>query len=184
VGCPRFIPWSRVESWRCEACGECCKWFNIPLAMHEYAKISQAYGHHAFTLGLGKVYLRKQGDERCVFQFRLGGRWLCSLQAEKPYVCRMWPFMVSRSPVHGRSQAARWDSPYGRVYIYVDPRCPMIAFGSPSRHFLNKVLPEFVEMAFSQRIRQEHSTCTHLDLWDIAKSMKLVPRSNAKLSVH
>ena len=161
---PGFVPWSRVESWSCRACGECCKWFSIPLTLHEYAKISHSYGHHAFTLSLGRAYLRKRADDRCLFQFRIGGRWLCGLQAEKPYICRMWPFTVSRNPIHGRSQAARWDSPHGRTYIYVDPRCPTITFGKPSNHLLSKVLPEFVEMAFGKRIHQENSTCTSIDL--------------------
>jgi len=74
-----YLPWSRVESWSCKACGECCKWFSIPLTPHEYAKISQTCGHRAFALGLGKAYLRKRDDERCVFQFELYGRWLCGL---------------------------------------------------------------------------------------------------------
>lgn len=185
---PRFIPWSKVELWSCKACGECCKWFSIPLTLHEYAKISQTYGHHAFALGLGKAYLRKRGDERCIFQFRLGGRWLCGIQADKPYVCRMWPFTVSRGPIYGRSQAARWDCPYGRIFIYVDPRCPMITFGKPSDHLLNNVLPEFVEMAFSKRTLQEHSTCTPLGFQrDIAvptRLARLQEATNLRLQSH
>jgi len=179
----RFIPWSKVESWSCKACGECCKWFNIPLTLHEYAKIGQIYGRQAFALGLGKVYLRKRVDERCIFQFRLGERWLCGLQAEKPYVCRMWPFTVSRNPIYGRSQEARWEGPYGRTYIYADPRCLMITFGRPSNYLLNKVLPEFVDMAFGKKMLQEHSTCTPLGLLrDIARSTSVArPRETTIL---
>ncbi len=183
---PRFIPWSRVRSWSCNACGECCRWFNIPLTLHEYAKINQIYGRQAFALGLGKAYLRKRADERCIFQFRLGGRWLCGLQAEKPYVCRMWPFTVSRNPIYGRSQEARWNTVYGRTYIYVDPRCLTITFGRPSSYLLNKVLPEFVEMAFGRKTLQEHSTCTPLTLaQDIAESTRSArPQGTAILRLY
>ena len=160
---PKLIPWSRIQSWSCNACGECCKWFSIPLTPYEYAKISQTHGYEAFTLGLGKAYLRKRDDGRCLFQFRSGDRWLCGLQTEKPYVCKMWPFTVSKSPIHGRSQAARWNSAYGGTYIYVDPRCPSITFGRPSNNLLNNVLTEFVEITFG-KTHQEYSTYTPLVL--------------------
>jgi len=84
-----FVPWSRVASWNWDGCGECCKWFSVPVTMHEYARISHSYGHDVLTLGLGRAYLRKRRDGRCMFQYYDGGSWLCGLQTEKPYVCKM-----------------------------------------------------------------------------------------------
>jgi len=76
----------------------------------------------------------------------------------------MWPFTVSRNPIYGGSQEARWEGPYGRTYVYADPRCLMMTFGRPSNYLLNKVLPEFVEIAFGKKMLQEHSTCTPISL--------------------
>jgi hypothetical protein len=63
---PRFVPWSSVASWNCDGCGECCKWFTVPVTMHEYARISHRYGHDVVTLGLARAYLRKRPDGRCI----------------------------------------------------------------------------------------------------------------------
>ena len=154
---PRFVPWSRVRSWICDACGECCRWFNVPVTMHEYARISQNYGHDVLALGVGRAYLRR-ADGRCIFQFKRGDRRLCALQAQKPHACKMWPFVVSSNPVHGRDDAARWESPRGRAYVYVDPRCSRIRFGKPTGYLVGKVLPEVVEIAFGERQSQLHTT--------------------------
>ena len=156
---PRFIPWSHIKSWSCDACGECCRWFSIPLTLHEYAKISRLYGQSVISLRLGKAYLRKKSDGRCIFQFRKGERWLCGLQAEKPYACRMWPFSILRRPSHGGAEAALWEGTYERTYVYVDPRCPKTDFGAPTRNLLEKVLPEFVDVRFGEGKPQQHTTC-------------------------
>jgi len=159
---PRFLPWSQVKSWICDACGECCRWFKVPLTMHEYAMITQNYGHDVPALGVGRAYVRRRTDGRCVFQFKRYGRWLCGLQAQKPRACRMWPFIVSSNPVHGRGDAARWEGRHGRAHVYVDPRCSRIRFGKPTGYLVDKVLPEVMRMAYGQRETQLHTTCNPL----------------------
>jgi Fe-S-cluster containining protein len=155
---PRFVPWSRVASWTCDGCGECCAWFTVPVTMHEYARISHSYGHDVLTLGLGRAYLRRRGDGCCIFQYCEDSRWLCGLQADKPYVCKMWPFTVCKEPLHGRQQAASWDGPYGRVYVYVDLRCPRLTLGEPTQYLIDKVLPESVDIAMGKRTAQLYTT--------------------------
>jgi len=113
--------------------------------------ISQSYGHGVVELGVERAFFRKRPDARCVFQFNHDETWLSGLQARKLRVCKMWPFVVLRDPVCGRDGAARWDGPYGRVYVYVDPRCPRIILGKRSRHFSEKVLPEFVDIEFGRK---------------------------------
>jgi Fe-S-cluster containining protein len=152
------IPWGIVKSWKCNACGECCKWFQIPVNTREYSRIGQAYGYHVFEPGLGVAYLRKQDKERCIFQVRNMNRWLCGLQAEKPHVCKMWPFTVSKTPLYGRKETALWQDQNKSLYLYIDPRCPNVILGKPTDHFIEKVIPEFVEIAFDRRKLQEHST--------------------------
>jgi len=155
---PTYIPWSSVRSWNCNACGECCKWFRVPVNTREYSRIAQAYGYDVFELGLGVAHLRKQAQERCIFQFREGSRWLCGLRAEKPHVCRMWPFIVSRTPRYERLESTLWQDQKGKLYVYIDPRCPNTILGRPTDHFLENVIPEFVEIALGKRRFQEHST--------------------------
>jgi len=130
--------------------------------MHEYARISHRYGHDVVILGLGRAYLRKRRDGRCIFQYCESGCRLCGLQAEKPYACKMWPFIVCKKPLHGRQQAASWNGPYGRIYVYVDPRCPRITFGEPTQYLINKVLREFVEIAIGKTKNQLYTTRTPL----------------------
>jgi len=153
-----YVPWSFVRLWSCKACGECCRWFKVPVSTREYSKIGQVYGYDVFELGLGVAYLRKREQERCIFQFREGSRWLCGLQADKPHVCKMWPLIVSKTPLYGRPEAALWQDQQEKLYVYIDPRCPNIILGKTGEHFLEKVLPEFVEIAFGKRRFQEHST--------------------------
>jgi Fe-S-cluster containining protein len=157
---PSFVPWSRVASWKCDGYGECCKWFSVPVTMHEYARISHRYGHDVVTLGLARAYLRKRPDGRCIFQYCNSDGWLCGLQAEKPYACKMWPFIICKEPLHGSRQAASWDGPYGRIHVYVDPRCPRITFGQPTQHLMDRVLPEFVEIAIGKTKNQLYTTRT------------------------
>lgn len=46
----RFISWKRVKSWKCIACGECCRYFNIHLRGIEYARLSKSYGSEVFDI--------------------------------------------------------------------------------------------------------------------------------------
>jgi hypothetical protein len=70
----------------------------------------------------------------------------------------MWPFIICKEPLHGRQQAASWDGPYGRIHVYVDPRCPRITFGQPTQHLMDRVLPEFVEIAIGKTKNQVYTT--------------------------
>jgi hypothetical protein len=72
----------------------------------------------------------------------------------------MWPFIVCKEPLHGRQQAASWDGPYERIHAYVDPRCPRITFGQPTQHLMDRVLPEFVEIAIGKTKNQLYTTRT------------------------
>jgi Fe-S-cluster containining protein len=130
--------------------------------MHEYAAICHNYGYDALELGVGRPYLRKHPDGRCIFQFKQNSGWLCALQSMKPYVCKMWPFIVSRKPKYGREDDARWEYSDGEVYVYADPRCPRMIFGKPSR-LTEQMLTEFSDIAFRRQDTQLHTTCNSLN---------------------
>ena len=155
---PRFVPWSQVQSWTCEACGECCKWFTVPINTYEYAKLCRIYGFEAFEFREGKIWLRKRSDKRCVFTFPRDGKWLCGLQGDKPHVCRMWPFTVTDRSIYGREDRARFKGSGWTGYVYVDPRCRRITYGKPAAHFVTNVVEEFVQMAMRRIDEQNYST--------------------------
>jgi Fe-S-cluster containining protein len=126
--------------------------------MDEYANILKNYGSSFVKIDIGKVYLAKRHDGRCIFQFQSSGRWVCGIQASKPIACKQWPFIVVKKPLFGHADMAliRWyESNY---YIYVDPRCRGVALGNPSTILLDKILPEVLNLSQGIRTDQYYST--------------------------
>ncbi len=157
----RPIPWARVRDWSCLACGECCKWFMIPLRADELARILHTFGEWAIEFKLTKAYIRKPySGSRCIFQYRMRDKWLCILQemGMKPVACKLWPFIPLIKPKYGREQEAVFEHSGERFYIYVDPRCPGVTLGRPSLHLLQKVLPEVIELRLGIRTKQRFTT--------------------------
>lgn len=154
-----LIPWTKVRSWLCLACGECCKKFRVPLRAKEYAEIVSKFGYGAVTLDVGRAYLR--GDPstgRCVFQRKVGGRWVCGIQEMKPLACKLWPFAVLDKPRGGGGREALYPRLGRKFYVYVDARCPGVELGAPSERFVAKVLPEVVKLSQGAEISQLYST--------------------------
>ena len=154
----RLIPWGEVHSWSCNACGRCCRGYRVPLKMDEYVKIASRFGYGAVEVDLGKVYLKRDLNKRCIFQHYWGGKWLCSLQEIKPLACKLYPFRILRKPRYPRGSGAYYKYRGVELYIYLDPNCPGIRLGSPSREFVSKVLPEIVEIGVGVRTKQYYST--------------------------
>ncbi len=157
---PRPIPWSQIQSWSCDACGECCKWFSIPLTMYEYAKICQRYGFDVVEMREGRAWLKKRLDKRCIFMIWQNGRWLCGLQEDKPHACRMWPFRVVDRPAFGNEMRSRYENEEWHGYVYADPRCPRLIYGAPTPSFANRIVREFVHIARRKTERQSLSTAS------------------------
>lgn len=153
-----YIPWRRVRFWRCLGCGECCRWFNVPLRPVEYVELLNRYGEGAFRFELGKVFLKRRIDGRCIFQTFREGLWLCSLQKLKPIACKLWPFMVLSSPKYGRGREAKYKYHEKTYYIYIDPRCRGILMGEASIHLERNILPEIIEISLGSPITQRFST--------------------------
>lgn len=139
------MPWSRVHSWHCIACGECCKHFKVPLTFWEYLKFRK--------LGVveerRKYYLRKING-RCPFQI---GRF-CGIQESKPLVCKLFPFTIRQ---RGDDSALFY---YGddEYYVYVDVFCRNIVFGGPSFRF-KEMVREALEIYTGKRLRPKLLTC-------------------------
>jgi Fe-S-cluster containining protein len=136
----------------------CCRGFKVPLKMDEYVKIASQFGYDAVELDVGKVYLQRGANDRCIFQRYWDGKWLCMLQAIKPIACKLFPFRVQREPKYPGGGSAYFNYRGTALYVYLDPHCPRIRLGTPSRDFTNKVLPEFVEIGLGVRTKQYYST--------------------------
>ena len=128
----RVIPWEEVHSWFCNACGRCCQGFRVPLKMDEYVKIASRFGYNTVEFGLGKVYLQRDLNGRCVFQRYWGGKELCTLQAMKPLACKLYPFRVLRKPKYPGGNGAYYNYRGVDLYIYLDSHCPGIRLGNPA----------------------------------------------------
>jgi len=153
-----LIPWQDVNTWLCDACGICCLGYRVPLRIDEYAKIAGQFGYNTVELDLGKIYLRRNLNNRCLFQRFWGGKWLCTIQGMKPLACMLYPFRVSKEPKHPRGDDAYYKFRGVGLYVYLDPHCPGIKLGTPDQDFLTKTLPEIVEISLGLKNRQYYST--------------------------
>jgi Fe-S-cluster containining protein len=155
---PRLLPWRSVSDWRCLACGECCKDFEIPLRIDEYARITGIYGFDVVRLGLGRAYLKKTRDHRCAFQRFSLDRWLCGLLNDKPLVCKLWPFAILKNPKHGKDENAIYHYRGRKFYVYVHPSCRGLLLGNPLPHLKTKVIPEAIKLSCCLEETQKHTT--------------------------
>lgn len=153
-----LLPWRHVNSWVCTACGECCRGFKVVLKPEEWLTIVEKYGIDVTEVGSNKLYLKRRADGSCIFLYRWGKFWLCGLQQMKPKACKLWPFKILSWPKYGNARKAAYRYMGRILYVYVDPFCPGVKVGVPSKNFVNKVLPEFIEIALGLRTGQEHST--------------------------
>jgi len=153
------VPWRYVQDWNCIACGLCCKGFDIVLDFPEWIKIVKAYGVGFTEPGISRFYLKRKNDGTCAFLYNFYGKWLCSLQHMKPMACKLWPFKVSDKPKYGRPNEAVYRYGDGRkLYIYVDPSCIGLHWGTPTQDFLNTTMTEFVDLALGLKEKQFYST--------------------------
>jgi len=147
-----------VQDWNCTACGVCCKGFDVVLDFPEWMRIVKSYGVVFTEPGISRFYLKRKSDGTCVFLYNLYGRWLCALQQMKPIACKLWPFKVSDKPRYGGPNEAVYNYGEKKLYVYVDPACAGLQWGSPAPSFLTETLSEFVDLALGLRKKQFYST--------------------------
>ena len=163
MGRPGLIPWTEVRSWSCVACGKCCRGYRVPLKLDEYAKVVQIYGTEVLEFGLGKVYLKNNRGDRCVFQRpTVFGRWICSLQAMKPLACKLFPFRIQSKPVYKRGDTSAYRVKGNTFYVYMDPECDGVNIGRPTPRFRDQVLPEIIQIGLGQRVKQKFTTSKNI----------------------
>ena len=154
------LPWSYIHSWRCTGCGICCIRYHVVLKFDEWLRIIKMFGVGVTGSGLNKLYLGKKPDGSCIFLTKSNGIYFCALQNMKPLACKLWPFKIMSRPKYGKSREAAFNYNGQRFYVYVDPSCPEIRWGKPTPLLVQKVIPEFIEIALGIREKQIYSTGT------------------------
>lgn len=152
------MPWRYVENWNCSACGVCCKGFEVVLEFPEWLNIVKTYGADYTVPGLSHLHLQHKSDGSCIFLDNYYGCWACQLQHMKPMACKLWPFKISDKPRYGRPRDAEYPLSSMKLYVYVDPQCVGLRWGTPSLEFTSFTLPEFVDLALGQRRKQHYTT--------------------------
>jgi len=162
MGDKALIPWSEVSSWSCVACGNCCVGYSVPLKADEYARVAQRYGFDVVDFGLGKVYLKRGQNNRCVFQRPSMGRWICSLQGIKPLACKLFPFRIHSKPIYSKGDGSAIKYLGKNFNVYLDPACAGVISGKPSTRFYNQVLPEMIQIGMGVTSKQRFTTSKYI----------------------
>ncbi|MET1123818.1 MAG: YkgJ family cysteine cluster protein [Archaeoglobaceae archaeon] len=128
------VPWRRVASWHCVACGKCCRAFRVRLNAYEYLKLK----HTGFVEERGGKFYIKKIDGLCPFQ--VGS--LCALQDKlKPIACRLYPFSIYERG----SEDATFEYGGETYYVYVDTFCRNVKLGKAGADMM-KIVEEAVKM--------------------------------------
>ncbi len=141
------VPWRKVHSWHCTACGRCCNEYLVPLRTYEYLRLKwTGFVEERF----GKFYIKKING-KCPFQV---GR-LCMLQGElKPIACKLYPFKIRKKG----DEKAEFEYKGERFYVYVDVFCPNVVLGKPSES-LRRMIVEAIQVYLGERRDIENITC-------------------------
>lgn len=154
----QFVPWRFIADWRCVACGDCCRLFGVVIDFHEWLRIVRSYGVEHTASDLDKLFIRRKSDGSCTFLRDGSNACLCGLQHMKPKACQLWPFQILMRPMFGYQNEAAYAYGESRLFIYADPMCNGLRYGSPTLEFADSTLKEFVEIAVGLRKNQFKTT--------------------------
>ncbi len=153
-----FVPWRYVANWKCIQCGDCCRLYSVVLNFHEWLGIVKYFGAEHTASGLDKLFIRRRTDGSCAFLQTGPYASYCGLQNMKPRACQIWPFKILMKPQYGLPNDAAFSLGNNKVFVYVDPACHGVRFGTPTYEFANSTLREFVEIAAGLRAHQLKTT--------------------------
>jgi Fe-S-cluster containining protein len=155
----QFVPWRYIADWKCTRCGDCCRLYSVVINFHEWLTIVKSFGVEHTAAGLDKLFIRRRSDGSCVFLQGGSSVNLCTLQRTKPRACQLWPFKVLTKPEFGYANEAVFPCGDSKLFVYADPMCRGIRYGSPTPEFASFTLREFVEIALGLRTYQLKTTC-------------------------
>ena len=154
----QFVPWRHIADWKCTRCGDCCRLYSVVINFHEWLRIVKSFGVENTAAGLDKLFIRRRSDGSCVFLQSSSSINLCTLQHTKPRACQIWPFKVLTKPEFGYANEAALPCGEHRLFVYADPMCRGLRYGSPTPEFCTYTLKEFVEVALGLRAYQLKTT--------------------------
>jgi Fe-S-cluster containining protein len=153
-----FVPWRYIADWNCTRCGDCCRLYSVVINFNEWLRIVKSYGVEHTAAGLDKLFIRRRTDGSCIFLQNNPSINLCTLQHTKPKACQLWPFKVLMKPEFGYANEAVLPFGEHKLFVYADPMCRGLRYGSPSFVFSNYTVKEFVEIALGLRTYQLKTT--------------------------
>ncbi len=155
-----YVPWRRVFSWHCSACGECCLKYKPKLTFYEYLKLK----HTGFVEERANRYYIRKVNGKCPFQ---EGR-LCTLQENKPLACKVFPFLVKKN---AKDELALYEYEGEEFYVYVATDCRNTVLAKKPTERLEKLVREAVELVLGKKRKVEEITCKteNLNFWKTPK---------------
>ena len=152
------IPWRKVHSWHCTACGSCCNEYLVPLRAYEYLRLKST----GFVMEkYGKFYVKKI-CKKCPFQYKN----LCILQGSlKPTACKLYPFKIRKRG----DEKAEFEYKGDVFYVYVDTFCPNVKLGRPTES-LKRMIIEAIQIYLGEKREVEDITAKNLHLINIFPS--------------
>jgi Fe-S-cluster containining protein len=120
--------------------------------------VVKTYGIEFTSPGISRFYLKHKSDGSCAFLCNYHHKGFCSLQHMKPMACKLWPFKILGKPKYGRAREAEYKYADRNLFIYADPSCKGLTWGSPITNFSKTTLTEFIELALGLRKKQVCST--------------------------
>lgn len=124
----RLIPF-RNQRYQCKMCGECCHRRRVPLTARDIERLQGFRDPQEFIVIYGEkrfVMEKRMWDDGCVFLH--DGK--CTIQEDKPLICRLFPVAMSQTPLCEESIAFELAD-RSRVYLYIDVSCPGVGEGLP-----------------------------------------------------
>ncbi len=111
--------------WECQQCGECCK--GIILTRHESLSVVKE----------GKVVCRFLGEDKH-----------CTNYDERPFICRLYPFVIDVRTIVDEKGTARPRKAFELENMKIHDDCP--GFGKGKRVYANKNLQRKFEKLADQ----------------------------------
>ncbi len=145
-----YVPWRKVYSWHCVACGKCCIDFKPKLTYYEYLKLRKT----GFVEEKAGRYYIKKINGRCPFQIDN----LCSLQGSlKPISCKVFPFLVRKKPAKNED-LAYYEYDGEEYYVYVSTYCKNTILSKNPTENLKKLVKEAIELVIGRKREVEWIT--------------------------
>jgi hypothetical protein len=136
-----WLPWRKISSWHCTACGRCCYEYKVRLNFYEYLRLRNTGFVEEKT---GRYFIKKIG-KKCPFQI---GK-LCSIQAIKPLACKLYPFTIrERSSL--QKDSALYEYRGEEFYVYVNTFCQGVKVGKAGKN-LERFVKEAVQLYIGEK---------------------------------